>query len=142
MLKLKYEDHVILDDGFCNYYCNGARAGYMLTIGLNYYRSLPLSCIEEFELTVDGGKVDNKKIQFRLNGKQFMISQLPDLISEYWFVLDKAQLVIDNDGGLSIGEHNIELKMIIRSPYMYFFSPRAYMRIDASGAKMLTLKTA
>jgi len=80
---------------------------------------MPLSCIEEFELMVDGKKIDPLDIMFCLNGKRFMISQLKDMYTEYWNINAKAELAVLKAGGLGAGEHEINLRLIMRVPYVY-----------------------
>jgi hypothetical protein len=74
---------------------------------------------------------------FCINGKKFSISQLKDLYAEFWGLRDTVNLEIYNNGLLE-GEHDVELTLHFRSPYMKF-APRFYGTIDSSSRKRMTL---
>ena len=101
------------------YIIKGNTIGYTLDLTVTRYRSLPLSCVNEFELKVDGEVVDPINMTFCINRKRFMIAQLKDLWAEYWNLNEKAQLVVLKNGGLEPGEHKVELTLIMRVPYVY-----------------------
>jgi len=135
----------ICEDGFGNIVVNGNAIGYTIRIRHNRYRSAILSCIEEFQLKVDGQVVDPLNITFCLNNKHFMISQLKDQYTEYWNILDKAELLVLKSGGLARGEHQIDLRLMIRIPYIsspwtYGAKPHVYNIHDNSWFRKLTLK--
>jgi len=135
----------ICEDGFGNYSVNGQVMGYTIRIRHNRYRSAILSCVEEFQLKVDGQAVDPLDIAFCLNNKQFMISQLKDQYTEYWNILDKAELRVQKPGGLATGEHRIDLTLRIRIPYItspwtYGAKPHVYNLHDNSWSRKLTIR--
>ena len=127
---------VIVSDSLENIYVNGKRIGYRFDIRLNYYRGHFLSVIEELEVTVDGEKVDGSSIRFGLNGKEFGICQLESCYNEFWRITDPATIIVRRPGGLAEGEHTVDVKLILRSPYMAI-GPSKYMPIDNSGSKTL-----
>jgi hypothetical protein len=109
----------IADDALKSYIVNGKEVGFILELGVSRYRSVPLSCIEELQLKVDGEVIDPLSITFCINNKRFMISQLKDLWAEYWNMNEKAKLVVLKTRGIGRGEHDIEIKLPVRIPYVF-----------------------
>ncbi len=101
-----------------NFYAWGEPMGFRFQIFQNRYRNVPLSCIEKFELSVDGRKLDNLYVHFCLNGKKFQPKELRDMYNEYWAMQDAATIEVDQMGGLTEGEHEIEVYMTGRSAYI------------------------
>ncbi len=138
-LVLGYNDYVICDDSLRCIKRGDKLQSIMLDIRLNYYRGLHLSNITEFELKMDGEVIPESNIIFQLKGKEFAISQLPDLFAEFWGIKERATLEFFV-GPVTEGKHDIELVMRFRSPYMQF-APGIYATIDSSARKTLTLRT-
>jgi hypothetical protein len=137
LIKLGFDDKVLCEKSFRNSYLNGVPVGFNLGINLNYYRGLHVSCIEKIEVKVDGEVLPEQLYIFCINGKKFSISQLKDLYAEFWGIKQTANLEIYNNG-LPEGEHEVELTLHFRSPYMKF-APRIYGTIDSSSRKVITL---
>ena len=138
-LVLGYNDYVICDDSLRRIKRGEKLQSILLDIRLNYYRGLHLSNITEFEIKMDGEVIPESNIIFQLKGKEFAISQLPDLFAEFWGIKERATLELFIDP-VAEGEHDIELTMRFRSPYMQF-APGVYATIDSSARKTLTLRT-
>ena len=142
-MRINFVD-VICDNSLRNFYINGEKKGYEFDIRLSYYRGHFLSTIETFELFVDGEKIDNSEVTFSINNKEFFISQLPDLTSEFWYLLDPAKIRIHHNGGLPTGEHDIKLNLFLRIPYMPTpgeNGERDYATMDSCGQKVLTISS-
>lgn len=92
--------------------------GFCFKVRLNYYRGLFLSCIDKFRVTVDGVRIDKKDLVFKINEKELSALQLNENISEFWDVLDPAEIIIRKPEGLTAGSHEIDLELILRSPYL------------------------
>ncbi|MEJ2757370.1 MAG: DUF6379 domain-containing protein [Anaerolineales bacterium] len=137
-LVLGYDDYVICDDSFRLTKWGEGLYSIKLDIRLNYYRGLHLSNITEFELKIDGEVIPESNIIFQLKGKEFAISQLPHLFAEFWGIKERATLEFFI-GPMAEGEHDIELTMRLRSPYMRF-APGVYATIDSSARKTLPLR--
>lgn len=136
-MKLHYVD-VIQDNSLKNVYVNGKKDGYKFDIRLSCYRGHFLSLINELELSVDGEEVKKEDMFFCLHGKEFGISQLHDLVSEFWQIIEPATIKVFKSGGLLTGEHEIDFKMIYRCPYMPI-SDTEYMPWDSGQKKTLTI---
>lgn len=93
--------------------------GFEVQLRLPWYRSLPLSCIEKIQLTLDGQIVDTSLLRFGVNDRQFSLAELDDLVEEFWFVQDSAKLRVLQPGQLASGEsHNVEVELTLRFPYI------------------------
>jgi hypothetical protein len=90
-----------------------ARPGLALDVRLNWYRSLPLSCVEAVDLTIDGCPVPS--LRLRLNGFEAPVEALGEAVDVWWRVLDSAELVADVD--VPAGDHDVELAVSLRIPY-------------------------
>jgi hypothetical protein len=109
---------VICEDSLRNITVNGELEGYSLRIRPANYRSIVLSTITSIDLVIDGAVVDPDRIRLCLNDKEFMFSQLRDLYTEYWYILDEAELIVRQAGGLPEGEHTVECNLSFRAPYI------------------------
>lgn len=131
---MKFPGPSILPDSLRNVSTpNGRPVGFSFEIKLRYYRGHFLSCTDEFTLKVDGITVDPDDISFGINGKSLPARLLPELISEFWQVTHPATISVHRPGGLADGEHEIDLRFMLRSPYMPNFdpsTPNRYVQID------------
>ncbi len=136
-LKLGFDNRVLSEKTFKNIYINNNPVGFNLGIKLNYYRGQHVSTIERLELSVDGQVIPQQQILFCINDKKFTISQLKDLFGEFWPLRATVNLEVYN-GGLSAGEHEVDLALELRIPYMKF-APRTYGSLDSSARKKMVL---
>jgi hypothetical protein len=91
--------------------------GFRVALRLNWYRALPISCIERLELSIDGATVPAQHMTLRLAGREYAVDGLAAHDDDWWFVLDEAELVVEKPGGLSPGEHDAQLVLGTRIPY-------------------------
>lgn len=138
-LKLGFDKRVLPNEDFKNIYLNDKKTGFNLAVRLNYYRGQHVSCIERLEVKVDGQIIPQHLILFCINGKKFPIDQLKDLYAEFWALRTVVNLEIYN-GGLAEGEHDIELTLEMRIPYMKF-APRTYGSLDSSVSKKMIISS-
>ena len=129
-MKLGFEDKVLrrlvnTDDG------------YVLDVGLNYYRGTPLSAVERLELTVDGERVDDDRILVEINGKFLRLAQVPLAFTEYWGVKTPIRLHVSGEP-LDAVEHDVDLVCEARVVYMEF-APGVFGMFDASAHQTLTV---
>jgi hypothetical protein len=94
-------------------------SGFELRLRFKWYRSLPLSCIEGLQLSIDGQPVDSALMRFSINGGDYTLEQLADRVEEFWFILDPAILSVDQPGRIKSGEsHQIDVVFGMRAPYI------------------------
>lgn len=141
-MKLPFVD-VVCDNSLKNTFVNGKKLGYEFQIRLSNYRGHYLSCIKEFGVVVDGKEIDSTDLTFCLNDKEFAVAQLPYLISEFWNIVDSATIKVFAPGGLQEGEHQIDITLILRIPYLPTPGSKKehdYALLDSCGSKQLTLQ--
>jgi hypothetical protein len=139
--KISFSD-ILQNDSLKNFYINGKVRGYEFDVRLGYYRGLYLSCLEEFKLTVNGEIIDEGNITFGLNNKEFAVSELKYLISEFWSITVPAKIRVYQKDGLKVGEHVFDLRLMMRSPYLPApgaVEPHTYVPINSCDKKILTL---
>lgn len=93
--------------------------GYCVNLRLNWYRSLPLTSVQELIVNLDGQPVPSDNITFELNGKSFKLPELKEQLEEFWFVQDSAVVHIHEAGKVKAGEtHTIYTEITLRFPYI------------------------
>jgi hypothetical protein len=93
--------------------------GYEVGVRLNWYRSLPISCVEKVALSLDGQSIDSSVIRFEVNGKEFSLDEMEDKVEEFWFVQDTARVHVQDPGKVKPGEeHIVEAEIALRFPYI------------------------
>ena len=100
---------------------HGLRAtarGAEIDVRLPWYRSLPVSVIEVASLALDGSQVPANDIRFEINGKSFALDELAAQTSEFWFVLDSAVLRLPQVRLQPGSDHEVELQLNVRPPYV------------------------
>jgi hypothetical protein len=137
------ERYLLVEEGFTNVVKNDQVVGFRIQVGLPYYRAIPLSCVEDIELKVDGEAIDKNDIQFEIRDKLLNFTDLPSLFEDWWCPTDKAALIIKKPGGLKAGEHNVEAKTKIRWTILMppTFAPDERPMYDTTeSTKVLVLK--
>ena len=111
--------------------------GYVLEVGLNYYRGTPISAVERLELSVDGERVDDDRLLVEINGKYLRLYEVPLAHTEYWGVKTPIRLHVLG-APLAAGEHEVDLVCEARVVYMQF-APGVFGMFDASATVTLTV---
>lgn len=133
-LKLNFLD-VVVSDSLKHYYVNGKKMGYQFQIRLNYYRGHFLSVIDEFAVRLDGQAVPEEHIRFCIHGKEFSPVEFDKCYTEFWQITEPAAIRVYAPGGIDEGEHNVDVTLIFRSPYMAIGPDHQYMPVDSCGSK-------
>jgi hypothetical protein len=141
IMKLAMTD-VVRDGSLKHTYVNDKKLGYEFQIRLGNYRGHYLSCIKELSLKVDGEDVKSEAISFCLNDKEFTLTQLPSLISEFWNLIEPATIKVYKPNGLDAGAHLIDVTLLLRIPYLPTPGSKQahdYATLDSSESKLLTI---
>jgi hypothetical protein len=94
------------------------RDGFGFDLRMPWYRALPLSCLEGLEVTIDDEVVPSGELRLVLGGKTYALSDLPPLHDEWWYVADAAEVRAPKPGGLGAGEHELDVLIALRIPYI------------------------
>jgi len=127
-----FDHYMICTDGFCNTREGDRITGFQFGARLPYYRGLGLSMVEDIAVTVDGNAVLREDILFCIREKTWTLAELESEGDERWEMGEVATLKVKKAGGLSTGDHKIELAERLRISYLPF-SP------VTADAKRLTL---
>lgn len=90
--------------------------GYKLNIRLPSYRSLPLSCIEDISVKINGQSVPAEQVFLNVDSAWHALSELKNLHETWWDILDFAGLfIIPSDVN---GESDVEVEIVRVEPYI------------------------
>jgi hypothetical protein len=86
-------------------------------VRLTSYRSLPLSCLRELKVSLDGSGVDAGRVSFVLDGVSHRPQDLGDRIDLWWYILDSAELRVALPSPLTPGPHRLAVEMTTIVPF-------------------------
>lgn len=134
-MRMQLNEEIIKKASFQDMYINGQKNGFEFDVQLAYYRGHYLSDIDLLEVYVDGEKMPQEAVTFELNGKEMPVYKLTYAVTEFWSQVEPAKIRVIKKGGLTAGEHEIELKLMLRVPYMQIGPDHTFMPLD-SGDKI------
>ncbi len=115
---------LIAENGFSK-----TKSGFDLEIRIPWYRSLPLSVVDVYELKIDDREIPRESISFELNGSSRTLDELFPLSEEVWYVLDSAILhVLDDALADDDAEHDVDLTVALFPPYIKGFKRMTRMK--------------
>ncbi|MBL8204193.1 MAG: hypothetical protein JNM09_08185 [Blastocatellia bacterium] len=115
-----FDKYMICEEGLQNVVENGAVTGFQFGARLPYYRGLGLSMVEDIGITVDGETIPHEQVLFSVRGRTWTLEQMETEIEERWEMGEVAMLIVQRNGGLSSGDHKIELMEQLRISYLPF----------------------
>jgi hypothetical protein len=133
-----FNAYMVCTDDLKRYEAAGIDLGYEFHVKYPTYRGAYLCNIEELKITVDGKEIPKEAIRFGVNGKWFLLSEIPEMHKEYWFTGEKATVRVLDDGALEKGCHEVHMYMKHKIPYTGYFGN--YLKIDSNCTQMLELK--
>jgi Domain of unknown function (DUF6379) len=92
--------------------------GFGFDLRMPWYRALPLSSLEGLEVRIDGEAVPSEDLRLTLDGETYALSDLPPLYDDWWYVADPAAVWAPKPGGLAPGEHELDVTIALRIPYI------------------------
>lgn len=114
-----FDNYVLSENGFKNREENGKIVGYEMKTLIPYYRGIPLSMIHDVKISVDGQEVDRKDILFTLDNEYFFtLDEMETVTSFKWEYSKEATIIVKKEGGLSKGQHEVRLEVVIRVSYI------------------------
>ncbi len=138
-MRMQLNEEIIKKKSFQSLYINGAKNGFEFDVQLAYYRGHYLSDIDLLEVYVDGEKMPAEAVTFELNGKEMPVYKLPYAVTEFWSQVVPARIRVIKKGGLSAGEHELELKLMLRVPYMQIGPGHQFMPLDGGEKVKVTV---
>ena len=134
-MRMNLNGEIVKKDSFRNLYINGKKNGFEFDVQLAYYRGHYLSDIDLLEVYLDGEKMPQEAVTFELHGKEMPVYKLSWAVTEFWSQVDPAKIRVIKKGGVEDGEHELELKLMLRVPYMELGPDHMFMPLD-SGEKV------
>ena len=92
--------------------------GMCVQVTLTSYRSLPLSCIDLLELTVDGTKVAASDLKLILGEQIFSTADFAKSHNNWWFILETAEAWFPRSYLSDNSKHEISGTLIKVEPYI------------------------
>lgn len=93
----------------------GASPAVRVQLRLPWYRSLPLSCIERLDLTIDGAAQPADGLTLVINGSRHALSDVARLHEVWWFVLDTVEVEVP--ASMKPGPHQVRAALALQIPY-------------------------
>lgn len=121
-----FDHHIICREGLHNVTEDGQTVGFSFQARLPYYRGLGLSMVEDLAIVINGQKVARENIRFALRGRQWTLDELETVYDDRWNFGEKATLTVLMPGGLSKGQHSLELAERLRISYLPFVPVTRY----------------
>ena len=134
-MRMQLNPEIIKKESFKNLYINGEKNGFEFDVQLAYYRGHYLSDIDLLEVYLDGEKMPQEAVTFELKGKALPVYKLTHAVTEFWSQVEPAKIRVIKKGGVESGEHELELKLMLRVPYMQIGPDHNVMPLD-SGEKV------
>lgn len=139
-MRMPLNEQIIKKASFKDMYINGQKNGFEFDVQLAYYRGHYLSDIDLLEVYVDGEKMPQEAVTFELNGKEMPIYKLTYAVTEFWSQVVPAKIRVIKKGGLCVGEHELELKLMLRVPYMQIGPDHNFMPLDSGDKITVTVE--
>ena len=127
----KLNSEIIKKNSFKNLYINGRKNGFEFDVQLAYYRGHYLSDIDLLEVYLDGEKMPQEAVTFEIKGKELPVYKLTHAVTEFWSQVEPAKIRVIKKGGVEAGEHEVELKLMLRVPYMQIGPDHNFMPLDS-----------
>jgi len=106
-----------------------------LSVRLNWYRSLPLSCVEQLEVRLDGEPLEPATVE--LDGIRSPIADLATADDRWWHVLDAARVRVPLRRAPERGRHEVEVVLGSRIPYLVAPDGSAAVIADRARAEVV-----
>lgn len=94
--------------------------GFALQARLPYYRGLGLSMVEDVAVIVDGDRIPRENVQFSVRGRSWSLEEMETEYGDRWNFGEKARIEVLGYGGLTDGNHEIEVRIRMRISYLPF----------------------
>ena len=130
-MRMKLNSEIIKKNSFKNLYINGRKNGFEFDVQLAYYRGHYLSDIDLLEVYLDGEKMPQEAVTFEIKGKELPVYKLTHAVTEFWSQVEPTKIRVIKKGGVEAGEHEVELKLMLRVPYMQIGPDHNFMPLDS-----------
>jgi len=115
-----YDTHILSDTGARSVWEHGRKVGFAVNITINYYRGLPLCCVDEITLEIDGVKTDPQIMYVQHRGREYPYLDIlkDDFPTDFYWAFGRfLRVVVMNGKGIEQGIHNVKLTLGTRRSY-------------------------
>lgn len=114
-----FDNYVLTDNSLKNVKKDGKTVGYEMRTRITYYRGIPLSMVHDIQVEVNDNPVPREQIRFSLDGEQyFTLDEMTTVTSYKWEYGQEGIIFVEQEGGLSEGEHKVKLTQVTRVAYI------------------------
>ncbi|MET3937668.1 hypothetical protein ABIC22_000480 [Paenibacillus sp. PvP094] len=114
-----FDNYVLTDNSLKNVKKDGKTVGYEIRTRITYYRGIPLSMVHDIQVEVNDNPVPREQIRFSLDGEQyFTLDEMATVTSYKWEYGQEGIIFVEQEGGLSEGEHKVKLTQVTRVAYI------------------------
>ena len=111
------EKYLISTRGFKNIIENGQTTGFQLNVRITYYRGVPLSCIDGYDIVVDGESFSSDKIRYFVNGRTYTTAEAAEETKARFQFYAPLTIFVSKPGGLTPGVHDVQVVEKLRISY-------------------------
>lgn len=120
-----FDSYVIDESSVRNVTAGDEVVGFSFDTRISYYRGLGVSMVEPFEVRIDGGEiVPADRLRFTIGDRTWTWDELETDGESRWEMTEPATLTVLVDGGLTSGEHTLEVSECLRISYLPFSPSR------------------
>ena len=115
-----YDKHILSDANARSVWAHGKKYGYQFNVTINYYRGLPLCCVDQITMEIDGEKVDPELMYVQHRGREYPYLDIlkDDFPTDfYWLFGEPITVVVKNGVGIEQGIHHCKLTLGTRRSY-------------------------
>jgi len=115
-----YDAHILTPNNARSVWANGKKYGYQFQITINYYRGLPLCCVDQITMEIDGKEVDKSQMYVQHRGREYPYFDIlkDDFPTDfYWLFGEPLTVVVKNGEGIEQGIHHCRLTLGTRRSY-------------------------
>lgn len=114
-----FDSYVFTEGSARNITDNGTTVGFQVETLITYYRGVPLSMVHDLGLTIDGADVPRDELVISPNGEDWFTLDEAETVTTYrWEFGDPLYIRWQHRGGLTPGEHEVTLRLSIRTAYI------------------------
>ena len=115
-----YDKQILSDANARSVWANGKKYGYQFQVTINYYRGLPISCIDQITMEIDGEQVPYEQMYIQHRGYEWpYLDILKDTCPTdiYWIFGEPITVLVKNGDGIEQGIHHCKLPLGTRRSY-------------------------
>ena len=115
-----YNKQILSENNARSVWAHGKKYGYQFQITINYYRGLPLCCVDQITMEIDGEQVPYEEMFVQHRGREY---HYPDILKDdfptdfYWLFGEPLTVVVKNGKGIEQGIHHCRLTLGTRRSY-------------------------